>query len=205
MSLRGCLLGLLTACPMTGYELTKYFDASLDYLWQAPHSQIYPELRRMEEAGLVKATTLPRGERATKRAYAITDEGRAEFARWVAEPSSGPRPREVDYVKATYLEFTSFEQAREQFIALRDRHERERQEYEGHARLLDARATELMKARLANAPAREHEAIVAYKVHTYRGLAARAAQEKAWAEEGIALVDRLQHGADAERPRTTGQ
>lgn len=196
MSLRACLLSLLTARPMTGYELTKYFDTSLDYLWHAPHSQIYPELRRMEEAGLVKATALPRGERATKRAYAITDEGRAEVAQWVAEPTPPPRPREVDYVKASYLEFTSFDQAREQFIALRDRHERERQDYEHHARVLDARATELMKARLADAPPHEHDAIVAYKVHAYRGLAARAAQEKAWAEEGVALVDRLQHDAE---------
>jgi DNA-binding PadR family transcriptional regulator len=197
MSLQACLLSLLTARPMTGYELTKYFDASVEYLWHAPHSQIYSELRRMEEAGLVKATALPRGERATKRAYAITDAGRAEVSRWVAEPSDTPRPREVDYVKASYLEFTSFELAREQFIALRDRHDRDRREYEHHARVLEARKTELMKARLADAPPLEHAAIVAYKVHTYRGLAGRAAQQKAWAEEGIALVDRLEQAARA--------
>jgi DNA-binding PadR family transcriptional regulator len=139
MSLRSCLLGLLTACPMTGYEPTTYFDASLDCPWHAPHSQIHPEPRRMEEAGLVKATTLPRGERATKRAYAITDEGRAEVARWVAEPSNGPRPR--------------------------------------HRRIQGA----------------------------CRGPAGRAAQEKAWAEEGIALIDRPRHGADAGKPRAAEQ
>jgi hypothetical protein len=36
-----------------------------------------------------------------------------------------------------------------------------------------------------------HEALVAYKVHVYRGLAERARHEARWARQGIALVDRL--------------
>ena len=55
MSLRHALLALLSAHPMTGYDVAKRFDGSVGFMWQAPHSQIYPELRRMEDAGLVKA------------------------------------------------------------------------------------------------------------------------------------------------------
>jgi DNA-binding PadR family transcriptional regulator len=33
---------------MTGYDLLQFFDASVAFIWHAPHSNIYPELRRME-------------------------------------------------------------------------------------------------------------------------------------------------------------
>lgn len=44
----------------------------------APHSGIYP-LRRMEEAGLVEPTVVPRGEKAKKPIYEITEESTAEL------------------------------------------------------------------------------------------------------------------------------
>jgi hypothetical protein len=44
---------------------------------------------------------------------------------------------------------------------------------------------------VAITPEDEHDAIVAYKVHVYRGLVERARVEVEWAREGLALVDRL--------------
>ena len=95
-------MALLDATPMTGYTLAKQFDQSAAFVWHAPHSQIYPELRRLEAAGLIAGHEESRGARGTKRAYALTGEGRAELRRWVAELS--PRPREHDgaYLKAEY-------------------------------------------------------------------------------------------------------
>ena len=191
MSLRTSLLCVLTARPMTGYELAKQFGASVAHLWHAPHSQIYPELRRLEDDGLVEATAVPRGPRAVKRSYAITDAGRAEVARWVAEVAPVPPPREADLVKVSYLEFVAPDQARAQFAALRDHHRAMHTEYAEHLAELEAGRTSLMQARFEATPADQHEAIVAYKVHVYRGLVARAELQAAWAEEGLALVDRL--------------
>ena len=37
---------------MTGYELARFFDASTAWVWSAPHSNIYPALRKMEAEGL---------------------------------------------------------------------------------------------------------------------------------------------------------
>ena len=54
MSLRHAVLGLLERRPSTGYELTRTFDRSLRASWQARHSQIYPELAKLESAGLVE-------------------------------------------------------------------------------------------------------------------------------------------------------
>ena len=197
MSLRHALLALLEAGSMTGYELAKQFDNSVDYVWHARHSQIYPELRRLESAGLVRATDVPRGskELATKRAYGLTLEGAAELRRWITQIEAPPALRDSAYVKATYLEYGSAREAREQFRAHRAYHEQLRDRFERHVDLLERRATALLRRRLAAAPQQAHEAIVAYKVHVYRGLIERAKTEIAWAERGIELVGRL---ADAD-------
>ena len=67
MSLRHALMALLAATPMTGYTLAKQFDQSAAFVWHAPHSQIYPELRHLEEAGLIAGHEESRGVRGTKR------------------------------------------------------------------------------------------------------------------------------------------
>ena len=82
MSLRHAILGLLARRPSTGYELTQDFDRSLRASWHASHSQIYPELARLESGGLVEV--VGRGARRSKT-YAITATGHAELRRWLVE------------------------------------------------------------------------------------------------------------------------
>ncbi len=195
MSLRYALLGLLSAQPMTGYELARRFDQSVIHVWHARHSQIYPELRRLEGEGLVHAEDVPRGTHGTKRCYELTDEGREELERWVAEIEPPARPRDAAYLKATYLEFGSFEGARKQFQTHLEHHAEQMRQWQVHADQLERRDTALLRTRLAGAPAEEHDAIVAYKVHVYRGLVERARTEVEWARRGLELVDRLERQA----------
>src|SRR5215210_4726011 len=82
MSLRYALLGLLSVRPGTGYELTQRFDVSLRNAWHASHSQIYPELARLEAEGL--AEVVEEGARRSKT-FAATQSGREELHRWVRE------------------------------------------------------------------------------------------------------------------------
>ena len=82
MSLRYAILGLLARRPSTGYELTQTFDRSLRNSWHASHSQIYPELGKLERAGLVEV--VGRGARQSKT-YGLTDPGRDELRRWLVE------------------------------------------------------------------------------------------------------------------------
>ena len=82
MSLRHAVLGLLARRPSTGYELTRTFDRSLRTSWQASHSQIYPELAKLEAAHLVKI--VGHGARRSKT-YAVTTAGRAELRRWLVD------------------------------------------------------------------------------------------------------------------------
>jgi PadR family transcriptional regulator, regulatory protein AphA len=202
MSLRFALLALIELGPTTGYELAKVFDQSVTHVWSAQHSQIYTELRRMEDEGLVEARPMPRGERAlaTKRPYAITDAGVAAFTEWVRERTPPVPLRDAAYLKATYLEYATFREAREQFREHRAHHERQRDELEAHVDLLEHRATELLERRLAASPPEAHDAIVAFKVHAYRGLIARSNAEIAWAQAGIDLVDTLSVGAELDSP-----
>ena len=82
MSLRHALLGLLTWRPLTGYEIAQSFDLSLSNAWHAGHSQIYPELAKLENEGL--AEIVGEGPRRSKT-YAATDSGREELRRWLME------------------------------------------------------------------------------------------------------------------------
>jgi DNA-binding PadR family transcriptional regulator len=90
VSLRHAVLGLLCEQPSTGYDLTGKFERSLGNAWHAGHSQIYPELAKLQEAGFVEVV----GEGARRsRTYAVTDAGREELRRWLleAEPNRTQR------------------------------------------------------------------------------------------------------------------
>jgi PadR family transcriptional regulator, regulatory protein AphA len=195
MSLRHAVLALLDAAPMSGYMLIKHFDRSANYVWHAPHSQIYPELRRMEADGLIEGHAEPRGARATRRTYSITVAGRDELQRWVEEPTPVQPERDNAHLKATYFEFGSFDNARTQFQAHMIAHEQLRRKWKAHIEALQSRSTGLLKLRLSKAPAHLHDSIVEYKVHVYKGMMQRAADEVAWAEAGLELVDRLEAAA----------
>lgn len=92
MSLRHALLGLLDGHPASGYDLMKLFDTSLANVWPATQSQLYGELNRLSTAGLIEvAAEGPRG----RKEYTITEGGREELRRWLAEPFT-PQPVRSD-------------------------------------------------------------------------------------------------------------
>lgn len=80
------ILGLLATRPRTGYELSQAMKAPIGYMWTARHSQIYPELARLESLGLVEATVIDGpGPRDTKQ-YTVTEEGLRTLAAWTDSP-----------------------------------------------------------------------------------------------------------------------
>jgi PadR family transcriptional regulator AphA len=96
MSLRHSILGLLMLAPANGYELTRRFDDTLRNAWHAGHSQIYPELAKLEQAGLIEV--VEEGARGSKT-YAATDAGRAEVQRWLVEDDPERTQRNVTAVR----------------------------------------------------------------------------------------------------------
>ncbi|MCY3636052.1 MAG: PadR family transcriptional regulator [bacterium] len=192
MSLRHSLLAILTAEDMTGYDLVKYFDGTVAYLWSAPHSQIYPELRKMEAANLIKATEVPRGQKATKREYSITEAGKEELRRWVMEIHSLPAERDLSRLKAAYIDWGSYETGRRQL----QNHLNHWSEVSSQRKLViddvNADAVPLLNRRLEIRPAEEHRAIKELKEFAFKGSVYRAEAEIRWAKEGLALLDDLE-------------
>src|SRR5690625_5645380 len=87
MSLRSALLTLLSSGPHTGYDLAKNFHSSVGFLWHAPDSQIYPQLKKMPAEGPITRYSVPWGTKgATKTQYAITEGGLAYLQAQPAEP-----------------------------------------------------------------------------------------------------------------------
>ena len=54
---------MLAARPRSGYEIKQLVDSSARFFWAASYGQIYPELKRLERAGLVASEASPRGAR----------------------------------------------------------------------------------------------------------------------------------------------
>jgi DNA-binding PadR family transcriptional regulator len=82
---------LVSLCEQSGsgYELARRFDRSIGYFWTASHQQIYRTLRAMEDDGWVHATPVVQHGKPDKKVYTVADAGRAELARWIAEPLTG--------------------------------------------------------------------------------------------------------------------
>lgn len=86
MSLKHAILGFLSFLPLTGYELKKGFDRSVQHFWPANQSQIYRTLAELEANGMVEKEVIEREERLDMKRYTITDTGREELHQWLATP-----------------------------------------------------------------------------------------------------------------------
>lgn len=80
------VLGLLGSRPRSGYEIKSAADHSTKYFWAASYGQIYPELRRLDQAGLIEGTDTPTGGRR-RTVYALTKAGRDALRAWHREPA----------------------------------------------------------------------------------------------------------------------
>jgi DNA-binding PadR family transcriptional regulator len=202
--LRFALLGVLKDRPLTGYDLVRYFQGTLGFLWSAPQSQIYPELRRMEAAGLVSAEVAPRGQKAQKRIYSVTEHGMAELRRWATDFIPLPAQRDPVFLKAAFFDLAPLEAVREQLRAHIAQHQWRMEQWHGRAEAIRGRRAELVEVWLTRQPIEEHETIVQLKVHALEGLISRARTEIAWARRGLALCDQIEarragaRGADDE-------
>jgi DNA-binding PadR family transcriptional regulator len=82
---------LVSLCEQagSGYELAHRFDRSIGYFWAATHQQIYRTLRAMQDDGWVCVEPVQQQGRPDKKVFSVTDAGRSELARWIAEPLAG--------------------------------------------------------------------------------------------------------------------
>lgn len=117
------ILGMLSLGKKTGYEIKSLVDVSTRFFWAASYGQIYPELKRLEQSGLI------RGERDAsdgrrRKAYELTDAGREALHEWLT--SDEPNLRELRHegiLKLFFSDVLGPEDQLEQIRRIRRDHE----------------------------------------------------------------------------------
>ena len=128
------ILGMLGWRPMTGYEIKSMVDRSTRFFWAASYGQIYPELRRLAERGLIEGEKVPRGRRR-RNVYRLTPDGRRELRVWLRREPEVFELRDEGLLKLFFAEAAGPEAATEALDAKRRTHERTA------ARLVEIEAT----------------------------------------------------------------
>jgi len=96
-------LGLLISEPKHGYELYQEFCRELGRVWEVGQSQLYAQLKQLEDAGLVMARIEPQPSRPPRKVYHLMPEGRAAFEAWVHQPTPYLRHIRVEFLARLYF------------------------------------------------------------------------------------------------------
>lgn len=96
---RYVILGLLQEEELSGYEIKKIINIRMSFFWQESFGQIYPELSKMKEEGLLEiADSESSGKsKLEKIRYRITSHGRAELKQWMEAEN------EKDHIRSEFL------------------------------------------------------------------------------------------------------
>ncbi len=104
--LKYAILGLLNRHAMTGYDIAKEFNYELAEFWHATHSQIYTELKKLHEEGLVTYDITISGEILEKKQYSLTEAGQADLLHWLHKDELvGKTAKDVFRVRMYFCNF----------------------------------------------------------------------------------------------------
>jgi DNA-binding PadR family transcriptional regulator len=83
MSIKYAILGLLHYKDMHGYKIKAHIERNFGHMWSINYGQIYPNLKRLEEEGLVTKVDVPQADAPDRKLYSITQKGVEAFSRWL--------------------------------------------------------------------------------------------------------------------------
>ena len=89
---------------MSGYELAQSFDSSLGLFWRASHQQIYQELKKLSEKGLLNKREVSQSGKPNKIVYGLTLLGREALQEWVYKESKVQEAKDDLLVKLYNLD-----------------------------------------------------------------------------------------------------
>ncbi|MFM9373664.1 PadR family transcriptional regulator [Streptomyces sp. Da 82-17] len=84
MTLRHAVLAALLDEERSGYQLAKAFDLGVANFWYAKPQQLYAELARLEQGGLISGREVVQTGRPNKRLFTVTGAGLAELEKFTA-------------------------------------------------------------------------------------------------------------------------
>jgi DNA-binding PadR family transcriptional regulator len=113
------ILGMVSGEARSGYEIKAVVDQTTRFFWAASYGQIYPELKRLSEAGLVTGVDSPTGGRR-RTVYEITADGEAELKAWLRRPPRTFEMREEGLLKLFFAGVLPREEAAEILRAMKE-------------------------------------------------------------------------------------
>jgi DNA-binding PadR family transcriptional regulator len=117
------VLGMIGAGCRSGYEISKMAEITSRFFWAAGDGQVYPQLRKLADAGLIEGEREAQGERE-RNVYELTDEGRRTLDDWL-QSSAAPMMelRDEGLLKLFFSERLTTGQLREQVAVVRRAHQ----------------------------------------------------------------------------------
>jgi DNA-binding PadR family transcriptional regulator len=98
MPLHHAVLALLSAKPAHGYELKTSFEQAVGDQWGGLNiGHVYQILDRLSRDGLIESERQPQQVKPDRVVHRLTPAGRAELARWLAEPAIPARGYRDDF------------------------------------------------------------------------------------------------------------
>ena len=138
MSLRDAVLAALLEGESSGYDLAKGFDASVANFWMATPQQLYRELERLAEQGLIQARIVHQERRPNKRMFSLTDAGRKAIRAFTGRSPKPSVIRDELMIKVQAADAGDAAAVRDFIIERREWAEAKLQRYERlRTRLLD--------------------------------------------------------------------
>jgi PadR family transcriptional regulator, regulatory protein AphA len=117
------VLGMIRLGARSGYEIKQAVELSLRFFWTISPAQIYPNLKRLERAGLIKGKSEPLGKRR-RRTFTISNAGNHVLRDWLRQ--NGPIPfelRDIGLVKLFFADALDQDDARALLTAVKRRSE----------------------------------------------------------------------------------
>ncbi len=114
---------------MSGYDLAKNFDASIGFFWRASHQQIYRELGKLREKGLVQSQEITQSGKPNRIVHTITEDGKKTLNDWSKKPVRMPSLKDELLVKFYALENMDVDALKDQLTVRIDQHRTKLSQY----------------------------------------------------------------------------
>src|SRR4030088_3080721 len=88
------LLRPLARGPLSGYDIAAQLKHGAGPFWHARHSQIYPELARLQADGLLSHGRVEQLDRPDKKVISVPPLGRERLVEWVTSALSPDQIRD---------------------------------------------------------------------------------------------------------------
>jgi DNA-binding PadR family transcriptional regulator len=85
-------LGHFGDAEVSGYDVKKFVDNALGYVWAPSKTHLYAVLRRLVEAGFATRRDVTQRSRPNKQLYRIAPSGRDVVRAWLDAPDAEPDP-----------------------------------------------------------------------------------------------------------------